>query len=247
MEPVRPRAGTRYTLELKRTTLKRTLIALLTLMPVVATAEAPTKRLDQAATVLSEVMSAPDKGIPTNLLAKAQCIVVVPGVKQAAFIGGAKYGKGFFSCRRGSDWSAPASIRVEGGSVGFQIGLLESDMILLVMNRKGADRLLSTQFTLGGNAEVAGGPVGRSATAQTDVSLRAEILSYSRARGAFAGISLQGATLRQDVSDNAEIYGSRLTNKEIIHGTVAWPDTGSEFHGVLVKYAKRARHLKHRS
>lgn len=121
------------------------------LLPVMAMAEAPTKRLDAAASVLSEVMSAPDKGIPTNLLAKAQCIVIVPGVKQAAFIGGAKYGKGFFSCRRGVDWSAPAAIRVEGGSVGFQIGLLESDLVLLVMNRKGADRLLSTQFTFRGS------------------------------------------------------------------------------------------------
>ncbi len=216
-------------------------------MPFVTQAEQATNRLNTAATVLSEVMSAPDKGIPMNLLAKAQCIVIVPGVKQAAFIGGAKYGKGFFSCRRGGGWSAPGSIRIEGGSFGFQIGLLESDMVLLVMNRKGADRLLSTQFTLGGNVEVAGGPVGRSSSAQTDVSLRAEMLSYSRARGVFAGVSLQGATLRQDVSDNADIYGSRLSNKEIIHGPTVWPQTGSELHGVLNKYAARARKLKHRS
>lgn len=227
--------------------MRKVLISLIALLPVVATAEEPTKRINDAATVLSEVMSAPDKGIPMDLLAKAQCIVVVPGVKQAAFIGGAKYGKGFFSCRRGSNWSAPGSIRVEGGSVGFQIGLLESDMVLLVMNRKGADRLLSTQFTLGGAAEVAGGPVGRSSTAQTDASFRAEMLSYSRARGAFAGVSFQGATLRQDVSDNAELYGSRLTNKEIIHGSTSWPRSGSEFHSVLNRYASRARHLKHRS
>ncbi len=227
--------------------MKKCVIALLTLLPMLASAQATTKRLDESATVISEIMSAPDKGIPTNLLARAQCIVVVPGVKQAAFIGGGKYGKGFFSCRRGGDWSAPASIRVEGGSVGFQIGLLETDMVLLVMNRKGADRLLTTQFTLGGNAEVAGGPVGRSSTAQTDASFRAEILSYSRARGVFAGVSLQGATLRQDVSDNEEIYGSRLTNKEIIHGTTPWPQTGSEFHSVLVKYAHRARRLKKRA
>ncbi len=227
--------------------MKKILPLLLACLPFLASAEAPTRRLDDAATVLSEVMSAPDKGIPTNLLAKAQCIVIVPGMKQAAFIGGAKYGKGFFSCRRGADWSAPASVRVEGGSVGFQIGLIESDLVLLVMNRKGADRLLSTQFTLGGVAEVAGGPVGRSSTAQTDASFRAEMLSYSRARGAFAGVSLQGATLRQDVSDNAEIYGRRLTNKEIIHGGVNWPQTGSELRSVLRRYAARARRLKHRS
>ena len=227
--------------------MKRVLIFVIALLPVVATAEMPTKRLNDAASVLSEVMSAPDKGIPTDLLARAQCIVVVPGVKQVAFIGGAKYGKGFFSCRRGASWSAPAAVRVEGGSVGFQIGLLETDMVLLVMNRKGADRLLSTQFTLGGNAEVAGGPVGRSATAQTDASFRAEMLSYSRARGAFAGISLQGATLRQDIGDNADLYGSRLTNKEIIHGSIPWPQSASEFRSVLTKYASRARRLKHRS
>ena len=224
------------------------LLSLLACLPLLGRAEAPTQRLNDAATVLSEIMSAPDKGIPANLLAKAQCIVVVPGMKQAAFIGGAKYGKGFFSCRRGPDWSAPASVRVEGGSVGFQIGLVESDLVLLIMNRKGADRLLSTRFTLGGAAEVAGGPVGRSSTAQTDASFRAEMLSYSRARGVFAGVSLQGATLRQDVSDNAEIYGSPLTNKQIIHGSVAWPQTGSEFRSVLEKYAARARRrLKHRS
>lgn len=192
-------------------------------------------------------MSAPDKGIPTNLLARAHCIVIVPGVKQAAFIAGGKYGKGFFSCRRGSDWSAPASVRVEGGSVGFQIGLLESDLVLLVMNAKGADRLLSTRFTLGGAAEVAGGPVGRSSTAQTDASFRAEMLSYSRARGAFAGVALTGATLRQDVDDNAEVFGRPLTNKEIIRGSIAWPTSASELHSVLRRYAARARRLKHRS
>ncbi|MFL6414314.1 MAG: lipid-binding SYLF domain-containing protein, partial [Bryobacteraceae bacterium] len=152
--------------------MKRIIAALLVCLPGLVTAEEPNQRLNAAASVLSEVMSAPDKGIPTNLLARAHCIVIVPGLKQAAFIGGGKYGKGFFSCRRGSDWTAPASVRIEGGSVGFQIGLLESDLVLLVMNAKGENRLLSTQFTLGGAAEVAGGPVGRSSTAQTDASLR---------------------------------------------------------------------------
>ena len=210
-------------------------------LPLLVKAEAPTNRINNAADVISEVMSAPDKGIPMDLLSRAQCIVIVPGVKSAAFIGGIKYGKGFFSCRKGAtNWTAPASVRAEGGSVGFQIGLLESDMVLLVMNRKGAQRLLSDQFTLGGNAEVAAGPVGRSTTAQTDVSLRAEMLSYSRARGIFAGVSLQGATLRQDVSDNAELYGRPLKNKEIINGNVEWPAAGSELHSTLDRYAKRA-------
>jgi lipid-binding SYLF domain-containing protein len=226
--------------------LKQILAALLVCLPVVLRAEDPTERLNGAASVLSEVMSAPDKGIPTNLLARAHCIVIVPGLKQAAFIGGGKYGKGFFSCRRGSDWTAPASVRIEGGSVGFQIGLLETDLVLLVMNAKGENRLLSTRFTLGGAAEVAGGPVGRSSTAQTDASFRAEMLSYSRARGAFAGVSLSGATLRQDVDDNAEIFGRPLTNKQIMGQNIAWPASASELHSVLNRYAARARRMKRR-
>lgn len=203
--------------------------------------------MNDAATVLSEIMSAPDKGIPTDLLARAHCIVIVPGLKQAAFIAGGKYGKGFFSCRRGADWTAPASVRIEGGSAGFQIGLLETDLVLLVMNAKGENRLLSTRFTLGGAAEVAGGPVGRSSTAQTDASFRTEMLSYSRARGAFAGISLSGATLRQDVDDNAEVFGRPLTNKQIMAGNVPWPGSASELHSVLNRYAARARRSKHHS
>jgi SH3 domain-containing YSC84-like protein 1 len=224
--------------------LIKTLATLVLSVSFVATAEVPAKRLNSAATVLSEVMSAPDKGIPSDLLARAQCIVIVPGLKGGAFGFGAKYGKGFFSCRKGTDWSAPAAVRIEAGSVGFQIGLIETDLILLVMNRKGAHRLLTTQFTLGGQGEVAGGPVGRSTTAQTDVSLRAEMLSWSRSRGAFAGVSLQGATLRQDVHDNQDIYGRPLNNKQIIYGSVAWPQEASELHGVLNKYAARARHRR---
>lgn len=228
--------------------MNKALAVFLLSLPFLANAEAPTKRLNDAASVLSEVMSAPDKGIPSNLLARAQCIVVVPGMKQGAFGVGAKYGKGFFSCRRGGDWSAPASVRVEGGSVGFQIGLIETDVVLLVMNTKGAHRLLTDQFTLGGQGDVAAGPVGRSSTAQTDLTLRAGMLSWSRARGVFAGVSLQGATLRQDISDNEEIYGRRLRNKEIIYGPVNWPAPASELHSVLTHYAKRAqRRLRHRS
>jgi lipid-binding SYLF domain-containing protein len=192
-------------------------------------------------------MSTPDKGIPLNLMAHAQCVAVIPGVKEGAFGVGAKYGKGFFSCRKGSSWSAPAAIRIEGASVGFQIGAIESDVVLLVMNRSGAERLLSTHFTIGGTGEAAIGPVGRQTEAQTDISLRAEMLSWSRSRGAFAGISLQGATLRQDLSDNNDIYGSRLSNKQIINGAIAWPQSGSEFHSLLDRYAARAaHHPKHR-
>ena len=222
----------------------KTVIASLLCVPFLVPAEVPARRLNAAAEVISEVMSAPDKGIPLNLLSRAQCIVVVPGLKGGAFGVGAKYGKGFFSCRKGSDWSAPAAVRIEAGSVGFQIGLVETDLVLLVMNRKGANRLLTTKFTLGGQGEVAGGPVGRSTTAQTDISLRAEMLSWSRSRGAFAGVSLQGATLRQDLGDNEEIYGRRLNNKQIINGNVSWPQEASELHSVLNRYAARARHRR---
>jgi SH3 domain-containing YSC84-like protein 1 len=228
--------------------LKKTVLLFSLCASLVAWGEVPSRRLNDAAGVLSEVMSAPDKGIPMDLLARAECIVIVPGVKSAAFVMGAKYGKGFFSCRKGGGWSAPAAIRIEGGSFGFQIGLIETDLVLLVMNRKGAKRLLTDQFTLGGEGQVAAGPVGRSTTAQTDISMRAEMLSWSRARGVFAGISLQGATLRQDVNDNADIYGQRLRNKQIIYGNVAWPAQASELESVLRKYAGRARRrLRERS
>ena len=226
--------------------MKQLISVLFLALPLLVRAEAPSKRLNAAADVLSEVMSAPDKGIPTSLLSRAQCIVIVPGLKGGAFVVGGKYGKGFFSCRKHYGWSAPAAIRVEAGNVGFQIGVIDTDLVLLVMNAKGAHHLLTDQFTLGGQGEVAGGPLGRTTTAQTDASLRAEMLSWSRSRGAFAGVSLQGATLRQDVDDNAEIYGRPLRNKQIIYGNVAWPEQGSELHSVLDRYAARARRLKHR-
>jgi len=221
--------------------MKKLALTVLLLLPVGSLrAEATPQRLNSAASVLGEIMSTPDKAIPFDLMRRAQCIVVIPGLKEGAFVVGAKYGKGFFSCRIGSDWSAPASVRVEGGSVGFQIGAIETDVILLVMNRRGANRLLSTQFTIGGDAQAAAGPVGRSSTAQTDASMRAEMLSWSRSRGVFAGVSLQGATLRQDRSDNFDIYGRTLSNKQVINGPTAWPAAGSEFHSILLKYAARA-------
>lgn len=226
--------------------MKLSLLAILFCLPGIVRAEPTPKRLNSAAGVLGEIMSTPDKAIPMSLLRRAQCIVVIPSVKQGAFGVGAKYGKGFFSCRKGADWSAPGAIRIEGGSIGFQIGAIETDVILLVFNRRGAERLLSTQFTVGGEAEAAAGPVGRSSTAQTDASMRAEMLSWSRSRGVFAGISLQGATLRQDLDDNADIYGRKLSNKEVINGPTAWPNEGSELHGVLKKYAARAAQVKPR-
>jgi len=179
--------------------------------------EEVTQRLDSSAAVLHEVMSTPEKGIPQDLLGNAQCVVIVPSLKKGAFIVGAQFGKGFVTCRKAGQWSAPAAVRVEGGSFGFQIGGQETDVVMLVMNQTGADRLLgSTKFTLGAEGSVAAGPVGRNATAQTDAGMKAEILSYSRSRGAFAGVALSGATLRPDMEDNAALYGKRLTTKEVI-------------------------------
>jgi SH3 domain-containing YSC84-like protein 1 len=219
--------------------MRKYLVAGLLCLPLIASAEGTPARLNSSAIVLSEVMSAPDKGIPRDLLAKASCIVIVPGVKGAAFVFGAKYGKGFISCRKPYGWSAPGAIRVEGGSFGFQIGVQDTDMIMLVMNRRGGENLLSTQFTLGGEGDVAAGPVGRSTTAQTDASMHAEILSWSRNHGIFAGVSVQGATLRQDLDDNQEIYGKPLPNKSIVEDKVHWPNSGSELESVLKRYGSR--------
>lgn len=199
------------------------------------------ERLDRAAVVFQEVMDSPDKGIPQELLNKAHCVVVVPGLKKGAFIVGAKYGRGFFSCRNrnGVGWTGPAAVRIEGGSFGLQIGGSEIDVILLVMNERGAQRLLSSKFTLGGDATVAAGPVGRSATAQTDAFMTAEILSWSRSRGLFAGVSLQGATLRQDLDVNQRLYGKRLENRQIIEQQLPPPEPAKRFVDVLNKHSSR--------
>ena len=199
------------------------------------------ERLGRAAEVFQEVMAAPDKGVPQDLLDRSACIVVVPGLKKGAFVVGLQWGRGFFSCRSkgGTGWGAPGAIRIEGGSFGFQIGGSETDVIMLVMNQRGAERLLSSRFTLGGDATAAAGPVGRSATAQTDAYMTAEILTYSRARGLFAGISLSGATLRQDVDTNKAIYGRTLQNKEIVQTGIAPPAAAKEFLDALNKYSSR--------
>jgi lipid-binding SYLF domain-containing protein len=199
------------------------------------------KRLDDSADMLTEIMSAPDKGIPQDLLSKAQCVVLVPGLKKGAFIVGAKYGKGFMLCRKpgGVGWSAPAAIRVEGGSVGFQIGGSETDVVMLVNSATGAKKLMQSKFTLGADASVAGGPVGRTSTAETDAQLHAEILTYSRSRGAFAGVSLDGATLRPDDDWNGELYGKPMTNQEIVMGSTPSPAAAAKLDSVLNKYSSR--------
>jgi len=193
-------------------------------------------RLDASAETLRDMMKADDRGIPQDLLDKSRCVVVVPGMKKAGFIFGGKYGRGYAVCRRtgGVGWSAPAAVRVEGGSVGFQIGASETDVILLVMNDGGMKRLLSDKFTIGGEASAAAGPVGRNASAQTDAGMKAEMLSYSRSRGLFAGVSLEGATLRPDEETNRELYGKDVTNREILTtGDFRAPAAAARFENAL--------------
>jgi lipid-binding SYLF domain-containing protein len=191
-------------------------------------------RLDASADALADMMRASDQGIPQDLIDKARCVVVIPGMKKAGFIFGAQYGSGFAVCRRhGGGWSAPAAMRSEGGSFGFQIGLSDTDVVLLVMNEGGMKHLLSDKFTLGGDASVAAGPIGRSLTAQTDAELQAEMLSYSRSHGLFAGISLTGATLMPDGAANRELYGHGTTNREILTGDFKPPVAAARFEGAL--------------
>jgi len=196
------------------------------------------RRLHDSAEVISEVMGTPDKAIPQDLFDKAECLVIVPGVKKAAFIVGGKFGRGFISCRHheAGGWSAPAAVRVEGGSAGFQIGLSETDVIMAVMNRRGAEKLMESKFTVGADASVAAGPVGRTTSADTDALMQAEILTWSRARGVFAGIALNGATLRPDDDTNKDLYGTVTSNRAIVeHGTP--PAGAAELLDVLNKYS----------
>lgn len=199
------------------------------------------ERLQSSATAFQEIMSAPDKGIPGGVLDKAECVVVVPGMKKAGFIVGGSFGRGAISCR-GKDkasWGAPAMVELGGGSVGFQIGASATDVVMLVMNRSGIESLLKSKFTLGGDASVAGGPVGRSSTAETDAAMKAKILSYSRSRGVFAGVSLTGMTLNQDEGANKAVYGKQLDSAEILNGNVTMPAGAKPLTQMLTKYSPK--------
>ena len=225
--------------------MRMILVATLAIVPLMAPLQGkdsePVKRLHEAAEVLTEVMATPDKGIPEDLLEHANCIVIVPGLNTAAFIVGGKYGKGYISCRVAAGWSAPATVRIEGGSVGFQIGGSQTDLIMLVMNARGKEKLLASKFTLGAEGSVAAGPVGRTATAQTDAQLKAEILSWSRSQGLFAGVALEGATLRQDLDDNATLYGKKLENKQIVTTGVKPPVAAAKLMALLNKHSPREK------
>jgi len=198
-------------------------------------------RLEASADALTDMMRASDHGISDELVEKAHCVVVIPGMKKVGFIFGAEEGRGFAVCRRkgGSGWSAPAAMRVEGGSFGFQIGASDTDVVMLVMNDGGMKHLLSDKFTLGGDATVAAGPIGRQATAKTDVELNAEILSYSRSHGLFAGISLQGATLRADGETDRQLYGHEATNREILTGDFKTPASAEKLEHALYRDSAR--------
>ena len=228
--------------------MRKTLVAILAIAGTLTTASFAADReikvddrLDALADTLTDMMQASDHGIPHDLLDKARCVVVVPGMKKAGFIFGAKYGRGFATCRRagGSGWSAPAAMRVEGGSVGFQIGASETDIVLLVMNDGGMKHLLSDKFTIGGDASAAAGQIGRETTAQTDAMMNAEMLSYSRSRGLFAGISLEGATLRPDEEANHELYARDSTNREILTGDFKTPAAAEKFERALHRDSPR--------
>jgi lipid-binding SYLF domain-containing protein len=211
---------------------------------VLQAGESAPSRLTEAAEVFGEIMGTPDKGIPQDLLEKAQCVVIVPGLKKAAFVVGGEFGKGFVECRKegGTGWGAPGAVRVEGGSFGFQIGGSSTDVVMLVMNKRGMDKLMTDKFTLGADASVAAGPVGRTADAKTDAYMTAEILAWSRSKGLFAGISLSGATLRNDLDGNKDLYGSKLTNKEVLAGDKQAPEAATKLIAALDKYSMHKEH-----
>jgi lipid-binding SYLF domain-containing protein len=217
--------------------MKLTSIALACLCTGALYAETSTARLNESAAVLSEIMGAPDGGVPHDLLEKAQCIVIVPGLKKGAFLFGGKYGRGYIVCREQGHWSAPAGVTVEGGSFGFQIGGEETDAVMLVMNRDGEAKLLQSKFTLGGDASVAAGSVGRTSSAETDLQMHAEILTWSRSRGVFAGISLQGATLRPDAESNKEMYHHNRSNQQIVMDKTAAPAGAARLEAELAGYS----------
>ena len=199
-----------------------------------------TDRLQTAADVLNEIQSAPDSGIPQEILGRSECVAVVPSMLKGGFVFGAKYGRGLASCRTPKGWSAPAFFTVEGGSFGFQIGGQAVDLVMLIMNKDGMQHLLSSEFSLGADASVAAGPVGRHAEGDTDWKMRAQVLTYSRARGIFAGATLNGAVVKQDKDSTREFYGHMVTTKASLTGEVDAPAAANPFLSTLAKWAQEA-------
>lgn len=202
--------------------------------------ERPDHRLRSAADVFHDAMATPDKGIPRGLFERAQCIVIVPGMKKAAFVVGGDYGKGYAVCRNDNGaWGAPDPVALSGGNFGFQLGVDSTDVILLIMNDKGLNHLLADKFSLGGDAAVAAGPVGRDAAADTDLSLRSEILSWSRTHGLFAGVALNGTVIAHDRGETEKLYGHELTSRELIRGHVTPPPAAAILDRALDQYGAK--------
>jgi SH3 domain-containing YSC84-like protein 1 len=209
-------------------------VALFTITLTADVSTSQRKRIEEAAAVLKEIHSAPDKDIPQELWAKASCVIVVPGLKKAAFVLGGEYGKGLMSCRRNGGWSAPIFMQVGKGSWGFQIGAQSIDLVLLVMNERGTQKMLRNKVTLGAEASVAAGPVGRDARAATDAQMKAEILSYSRAQGLFAGINISGGVVKSVEEDNEDLYGPGVAPRDVVLGTsIAAPASTEPFMAAL--------------
>jgi len=201
------------------------------------------QRVLDAARVFDEVMDIKERSIPQELLDRAECVGIIPSMKKGGVIFAARYGKGVITCRpaNGEGWTGPSTVRIEGGSFGLQAGGSAIDLVFLVMNERGVDKLLQSRFTLGADATAAAGPVGRSAEARTDVQMYAEILSWSRSRGLFAGVSLAGSTLRQDAGDNRRIYGKEVTPQQILRGGEPTPESVQKLAATLSKYSSRRR------
>jgi lipid-binding SYLF domain-containing protein len=225
--------------------MKQTIFVSILLAALPIFAEKPraedTKRMNEAASVLTEIMSARDQAIPDELMENAHCIGIVPNLKRVGFVVGAKYGKGVLTCRTNdaSGWGAPSVIRIEGGNIGLQIGAGETDVVFVVMNSKGEEDLMKDKFTVGADVTGMAGPIGRSAEAKTDALLRAEIVSYSRSHGLFAGVTLDGATLRPDNDDNRQIYGREVSQAEILHGRIPPPESARSLIETLNRYSPR--------
>jgi lipid-binding SYLF domain-containing protein len=199
------------------------------------------KRLDSAATVLTQIMATPDKGIPNNVFESAECVAVVPSMIKVALGFGGSHGKGVATCRTAHGWSAPAPITITGGSWGLQIGGQAVDLVMLVMNQKGMTDLLSSKFKIGAGASAAAGPVGRDAAANTDWKMKAEVLSYSRARGVFAGVDLNGSSITQDKDETRILYGKMISFSDLLTGKVAPPQSAANFLGTVRKFATEAK------
>jgi len=187
------------------------------------------ERLNNAATVLHEIMSAPDKGIPEEVLEHAKCVAVVPNMIKGGFVLGGKHGKGVATCRTADGWSAPAFFTIGGGSAGFQIGLEGVDLVMIIQSEKGMQHLIASKFEIGADASAAAGPVGRHASANTDWKMDTEILTYSRSKGAFAGVSLEGASIRRDDDSTKEMYGQKVSTQHVLDGSVAAPSEAGRF------------------